>query len=268
MRFFLNYLLLCRAWNAIFAAAVCAYSFFIVKGNFEINYRDVIFLSLGVFFLVAFANAHNDIIDFETDKINRPKRPLPSGRIKLKMAYAIALKCVCLAIILGLISGFEFALLFAVVGVLSFIYNKFLKGLPLAGNFAVALLTTTPIIIPIVKFKLPQPELFSLAFFAFMLTMAREITKDIEDIPGDSAVGLKTFPVLLGINLSLSLIFICEFQCLVMLALLKPYAVLAVLPCLLLSVLFACLKKWRLSQTMLKFSMLAGFALYITFPIA
>jgi len=213
--------------------------------------------------LVAFANAHNDIIDFETDKINRPKRPLPSGDIKLKMAYAIAIKCVCLAILFGLISGFEFALLFAAVGALSFVYNKFLKGLPLAGNFAVALLTTTPIVIPIVKFGLPQPELFNLVFFAFMLTMAREITKDIEDMPGDAANGLKTFPVLHGINLSLSLVFIFEFQCLAVLALLKPYAVLAVLPCLFLSALFARLKKWRLSQTMLKLAMLAGLVLYV-----
>jgi len=246
----------------MFAAAVCVYSFFIIKNNYEINYCDVIFLSLGVFFLVAFANAHNDIIDFETDRINRPNRPLPSGYIKLKTAHIIAIKCVCLAMILSLISGFEFALLFAAVGILSFVYNKFLKGLPLAGNFAVALLTTTPIVIPIVKFGLPQPKLYYLVFFAFMLTMAREITKDIEDMPGDSAIGLKTFPVLLGINLSLLLVFICELQCLALLALFKPYVILAVLPCLLLSVFFVWKKKWRLSQTMIKLAMLAGLVLY------
>jgi 4-hydroxybenzoate polyprenyltransferase len=262
MSIILNYFSLCRAWNALFAAMVCVYSFFIIKNNFEINYCDVAFFSLGVFFLVAFANAHNDIIDFETDKINRPDRPLPSGRIKLKMAYIITFKCVFLAIVFSLISGFEFTLLFAVVGVLSFVYNKFLKGLPLVGNFTVALLTTTPIIIPILKFGLPQPELLNLAFFAFMLTMAREITKDIEDMPGDTALGLKTFPVLQGINLSLSLVFICEFQCLMMLAMFKPFVLLSVLPCLLLSAFFAISKKWRLSQTMIKFAMLAGLVLY------
>jgi 4-hydroxybenzoate polyprenyltransferase len=262
MRFLFSYFLLCRAWNALFAAAVCLYSFFIIKNNFEINYCDIVFLSLGVFFLVAFANVHNDIIDFETDKINRPKRPLPSGRIKLKMAYIIAFKCMFFAVVFGLISGFKFALLFAVVGTLSFAYNKFLKGLPLVGNFAVALLTTTPIIIPILIFVLPQPELLNLAFFAFMLTMARVITKDIEDMPGDTALGLKTFPVLQGINLSLSLVFICELQCLAVLAQFNPFIILAVLPCLLLSVFFAVSKKWRLSQTMIKFAMLAGLILY------
>jgi len=101
-----------------------------------------------------------------------------------------------------------------------------------------------------------------LAVFAFLLTIAREITKDIEDIPGDAAKGLKTFPLLLGINKSLLLVFICEFQCLVLLAMLKPHAILAVLPCLLLSAIFALLKKWRLSQTMIKFAMLAGLVMY------
>ena len=253
---------LCRVWNALFAAGVCIYSFFIVKNNFDLNYCDVALLSLGVFFLLAFANAHNDIIDFEIDKINRPKRPLPSGIISLKTARITAVAGLFLAIILGLIIGLEFALLFAVVGALCFAYNKFLKGLPLVGNFAVALLTTTPIIVPILKFGLPQPELLNLAFFAFMLTFAREIIKDIEDMEGDKALGLKTFPVLLGANFSLVFVFICEFQCLTVLALFKLPVVFAVLPCLLLSAVLAGLKKWRLSQTTVKIAMLAGLAVF------
>ena len=251
---------LCRIWNALFAAGVCVYSFFIAKNS--LNYCDVALLSLGVFFLLAFANTHNDIIDFEIDKINRPNRPLPSGKMSLKTARIIALASFLLAIILGFASGFEFALLFVAVGTLCFIYNRFLKGLPLAGNLAVALLTTTPIIIPILKFKSLQPELLNLAFFAFILTFAREITKDIEDIEGDKALGLKTFPVLLGTNLSFALVLICEIQCLAVLALFKLPAFLVILPCLALSVIFACLKKWWLSQTMLKITMPIGMAVF------
>ncbi|MCL2100799.1 MAG: UbiA family prenyltransferase [Fibromonadales bacterium] len=207
---------------------------------------------------MAFANAHNDIIDFEIDKINRPNRPLPSGKISLKAAYIASFACFFGAIVFGFISGFEFALLFATVGLLCFAYNKFLKGLPLIGNFAVALLTTTPIIIPMLKFKLLLPELLHLLFFAFMLTFAREITKDIEDMEGDKALGLKTFPALLGVNLSLTLVVICELKCLAMLALFKQMVLLGVLPCLLLSVIFALLKKWRWSQNMIKISMIFG----------
>jgi len=83
------YILLCRVWNGLIAVCVCACSFFIVRNNFEINYYDVLFLSLGLLFLVSFANVHNDIIDFEIDKINRPKRPLPSSRMSIKAAYRL-----------------------------------------------------------------------------------------------------------------------------------------------------------------------------------
>jgi geranylgeranylglycerol-phosphate geranylgeranyltransferase len=251
-----------RVWNALFAAAVCVYSFFIVKNNFALYYYDIAVLSLGVFLLVAFANAHNDIMDFEIDKITRPKRPLPSGRISFGKAYAVAIICFLGAVILGILADVKFALLFAAVGVFCFIYNKFLKNLPLAGNFAVALLTTTPIIIPIIKFGLPQPELINLAFFAFTLTFAREIAKDIEDMAGDKALGLKTCPLLWGVSFSLILIFICELLCLAGLACFKPFLLLVIAPCLLLSMVFAILKKWRFSQTTIKITMVAGLLLY------
>ncbi|MDR0517347.1 MAG: geranylgeranylglycerol-phosphate geranylgeranyltransferase [Fibromonadaceae bacterium] len=255
-----QYIILSRVWNALLAAAVCVYSFLIAEGNFAIDRLEVLLLSLGIFFLVAFANAHNDTTDFNIDKINRPNRPLPSGKMSFKAAYIAALAWFFIAMILGVIAGFKFALLFAAVGSLCFTYNRFLKGLPLVGNFTVALLTTTPIIVPVIKLGLPQAKLFTLAFFAFMLTFMREITKDIEDINGDKALGLKTFPVICGVNLSLSLVFICSFQCLVLLALFRPFLLAAVAPCLALSAIFACLKKWRLSQVAIKITMLAGIA--------
>jgi 4-hydroxybenzoate polyprenyltransferase len=253
----------------LFAAGVCAYSFFIVKNNFEINYSEVVFLSLGIFFLVDFANAHNDMVDFEIDKINRPNRPLPSEKISFKTARIATCTCFFFAVIFGFLAGVKFALLFAALGMFCFIYNRFLKGLPLVGNFAVALLITTPIIIPVLKFGLPQAELLTLAFFSFFLNFVREITKDVEDIEGDKALGLKTFPILLGINLSLALIFICELQCVIHLALFNIFLLAVVAPCLALSVIFAVLKKWRLSQNMLKATMLAGLTgvsyLYVSF---
>lgn len=37
-----------------------------------------------------------------------------------------------------------------------------------------------------------------LGFFAFVMTTAREIIKDIEDIEGDKADGAKTLPIMIG----------------------------------------------------------------------
>jgi len=242
---------LCRVWNALFAACVCVYAHWIAGAAAYMH-------AIGIFFLLCFANVHNDIVDFKIDKINRPDRPLPNGKITLKASYAVMFACLFLAV--GF--GFEFWWLFAGVAILCFVYNRFLKGLPLVGNFTVALLTTTPIAIPILKVGFPQPELLNLMFFAFTLTFAREITKDIEDMEGDRAMGLRTIPVLLGVKFSLILVFLCEIQCLAQLAMFKLPVFFAVLPCLLLSAIFACLNKIRLSQTLIKVTMLVGLIVF------
>ena len=46
-----------------------------------------------------------------------------------------------------------------------------------------------------------------LGFFAFVMTTARELTKDIEDIEGDKSEGAKTFPILYGTKISAAIIF-------------------------------------------------------------
>jgi len=249
------YLFLCRAWNALFAAAVCAYSFYIVRDNYEVNYYDAFFLSVGIFFLVAFANAHNDIIDCEIDKINRPNRPLPSGKISIRVAKISVCVLFFLTMFFSILAGFKFAILFFAAALLCLVYNRFLKSLPLVGNFTVALLTTLPVLIPM-KFSI-------LAFFAFMLTFAREIVKDIEDIEGDKSKNLKTLPLLVGINLSLALVFICLLQCILQIVLFKPILLVGVLPFMAFFAIFAFLRRWRLSQTMLKLSMLGGLLAFL-----
>ncbi|MCL2206867.1 MAG: UbiA family prenyltransferase [Fibromonadales bacterium] len=248
----MSILQLCRVWNSLFAAGVCAYAYIIA------GHAVYIEATAAIFFLLSFANAHNDIVDFNVDKINRPDRPLPSGKISLKTAKIAAAVCLFLAIAFG----FKFAWLFAIVGALCFVYNKYLKRFPLVGNFAVALLVTTPIAIPILDIGLPQLELFNLMFFAFTLTLAREITKDIEDIEGDRAMGLRTLPILINAQFSLILVFLCEIQCLVQLAMFKLPVFFAVLPCLLLSAFFACKKKIKLSQNMIKIAMVLGLVFF------
>ena len=257
------YLLLCRVWNALFAALVCAYSFFIVRNSYEINYYEVLFLSLGLCFLVAFANAHNDIVDLEIDKINRPKRALPSGKISVKAVYRLLGALFFFTMFFSVLAGLKFALLFFVASLLSAAYNRFLKALPLVGNFTVALLSTMPVVIPMINFGQFQRELSVLVFFAFMLTFAREITKDIEDMEGDKSQNLKTFPLLVGINVSRAFVFIILLQCLLQIAIFKPFLLVGAFPFITFSVIFAFLKKWHLSQNMLKLAMLGGLLAFL-----
>ena len=244
------YLSLFRIVNALFAGFACAAGFVIAGHSFD---STVCLYSLAFVCSVAFANSHNDCKDYKIDCINRPERPLPSGRISYKAALLAACFSFFLSIFLGFCVSMYAAIFFACIGFCSFIYNKFLKGMPLAGNMAVALLTSSPFVVS----NLPQ-----LVFFSFILTLARELIKDIEDMKGDNSLAIKTLPLVCGVKFSLALAFACEALCLLALVFWKPIALFAVLPCIAFSVCFALKKRWRHSQTLLKISMAAGLLCY------
>lgn len=82
----------------------------------------------------------NDIVDFERDKVSRSRRPLPSGRIALNVAFAIGAGFAALGILLCMLTGslprlvIGFALLAAIV-----FYNVLAKRSRLTGPPVMAL---------------------------------------------------------------------------------------------------------------------------------
>ena len=88
-------------------------------------------------------------------------------------------------------------------------YNLYLKKVPLVGNVAVALLAGMTFITgglaydPVFTFRLPGPLIP--ATFAFFFHLVREIVKDVQDIDGDSRLGVKSLPMVVGVSRSLLL---------------------------------------------------------------
>lgn len=165
----------------------------------------VILAMLAVFFETAAGNVINDFFDYKIDLINKPERPIPSGRISLKNGKNYAY----LMFLLGTICGFLISYLtnnwipFAIVlfaDVLLYLYAYKLKTTPLLGNLAVAFITGLGFVFG--GFTINSPDIISislyLGFFAFVMTTAREIVKDIEDVEGDKADGARTLPILIG----------------------------------------------------------------------
>ncbi|NJF24709.1 geranylgeranylglycerol-phosphate geranylgeranyltransferase [Thermococcus sp. Bubb.Bath] len=142
-------------------------------------------------------NTINDYFDYEIDRINRPERPLPSGAMSQRTAlwYAIALFAVGITL-----SWFVnvYAFLLAVAAyVTMFLYAWKLKPLPFVGNIAVASLTgVTPLYGAIAVGRIGLAG--TLALCAFLVNVAREIVKDIEDVEGDIEEGARTLPIILG----------------------------------------------------------------------
>jgi geranylgeranylglycerol-phosphate geranylgeranyltransferase len=149
-------------------------------------------------------NIINDIIDVEIDRINRPERVLPSGKLSKREA--------CILYWAFNVSGFVLAglisipaLVIYIVSVAAiFLYSKFLKGIPLVGNFVVGILTAIAFIFGGVSAGKWSLTLMP-AFFALMVNFIREIIKDMEDIEGDSRNGIVTFPQKYGFKNSIRL---------------------------------------------------------------
>lgn len=164
------------------------------------------------FFISSSIMIFNDIIDLPIDRINRPERPLPSGRITVGRALLLGLTIGIFGIIFSLLTGvntFFLALGFWIIGIL---YNLYLKGIPLIGNMVVSLSIAIPFIYGtfITGYNNYDLNTYILAITAFTINTYREIIKDIADIKGDKKEGLSTLPIKFGnkIAFHISLIFL------------------------------------------------------------
>lgn len=165
----------------------------------------VVLAMLAVFFETAAGNVINDYFDYKIDLINKPDRPIPFGRISLKNGrnYGYFL------FFMGTVCGFFISYLtnnwipFAIVlfaDVVLYLYAYKLKSTPLLGNLTVGFMTGFGFVFG--GFSINNPTIIMtsifLGFFALVMTTAREIIKDIEDIEGDKADGARTLPILIG----------------------------------------------------------------------
>ena len=203
------YLEIIRPGNAILA--VIAVVLIAIIGK---NYNFPIILgAITVFLATGGGNVINDYFDYKIDAINKPERPIPSGRISLKSAYTYASLLFIIAVILGtllsyLINNFTPALIVALSSLLMYYYGHTLKKVALIGNIAISFLTGLCFIFAGViiaadtgLFEIVTISAY-LGFFAFVMTMAREIVKDMEDIEGDKVEEAKTFPINYGLKKS------------------------------------------------------------------
>jgi len=134
-------------------------------------------------------NALNDIVDRETDRINHPDRPLASGQLTLGTARAFAVSAFAIAAVLAVFIN-PLALLIVGLNVTLMVsYENWLKARGAAGNLVIAYLVGSLFLFAGVSvFRSSTDPLIRtgiLAALAFLATLGREITKDIEDMHGD-----------------------------------------------------------------------------------
>ena len=161
----------------------------------------------------------NDVYDVDTDKVNKPEKIIVGKYISVKLAENLNLVFNIIAIGIGIYLSFALNLRFiSILGVLIagmlYFYSTTYKGVLLMGNIIIAIFSAlVPFIILIAELPLLYskyhafiiPSGFNFNFliawfgyyslFAFLISLIREIIKDMEDFEGDTSYGKHTLPV-------------------------------------------------------------------------
>lgn len=193
---------------------------FIEKSN--LSNLEFCLLSLSVLLITAGGYIINDVFDIEADRINKPKKVFIDVSISKKKAFYIYLILSFTGLFTGIYisfsKGFQINSLIFIFTFLGLIfYSKNLKKVALIGNLIVSVFISFVILIVFLFEKGSSKStsiwgaienMFSsirlfyfLSFyiiFSFLLTLIREIIKDMEDIEGDKALKMKTLPIILG----------------------------------------------------------------------
>lgn len=165
---------------------------------------EILVGAICVFIATGSGNTINDYYDYEIDKINAPTRPIPSGRIQLKTALYYSLILFIISIILGFIISIENGITVIICSILMIIYAYDFKQRCLIGNITVSLLTGLTFVFGGLITKDINLGII-LGFFAFLMTLSREIIKDIEDIDGDKKENANTLPIKYGTKIATKL---------------------------------------------------------------
>ncbi|GAB4379192.1 UbiA family prenyltransferase [Methanothermobacter thermautotrophicus] len=191
------YIEILRPVNAVMAV-ITVMLMALITGRFDFS---VLLASVVVFTATGAGNVINDYFDHEIDAINRPERPIPSGRISRGVAGLYSIILFALASLMGFYLGLLPGLVVVSSSLLMVYYAWRLKKRCLVGNITISFLTGLSFVFGGIVLGEVRASIL-LGFYAFLMTMAREIVKDMEDVEGDRAEGATTLPITHGMRIS------------------------------------------------------------------
>lgn len=186
------YITIIRIENCLMASLATLVGILVTYGYSESILLPTIIAMFSVFLITAGGNVVNDLYDIDSDRINRPNRPLPRNAISTKVAvYYSFLFFFCGIVVASILN--PYILVLAVFNSLMlWIYSKSLQDKFIIGNIVVAYLVSSTFIYGGLLFGPNISYVIVLSLLAFLSTLSREIVKDMEDIAGDKVKFLKS----------------------------------------------------------------------------
>lgn len=184
-----------RPHNCLLAAGCVMLGGYLTSGQMSAHRLWLAASAAGL--LVAAATVVNDCVDIESDRINKPYRVLPSGRLSSQVAWVWGVTLGIAGIAAGVSLGGTAAIVPALWAVLAVAYSAFIKGMGLLADIVVsAMIASTILFGGMAVGEIGRTIVPAFVVFAFML--CREILKDVEDYEGDRTAGTRTVAVAWG----------------------------------------------------------------------
>ena len=165
-------------------------------------------LAFGFFtglFICAYSMAVNDIYDLEVDRVNRPDRPIPSGRVTVRQASRLSLLMLGVGLACSILSFNPLAVVIALAyAFVSWLYNSRAKRTGLPGNLIVASSLAIPFIYggAVSGGSIGGSLLLMMALTAFFSGVGREVVKSMADVEGDAKRHVESLARTRGLGLA------------------------------------------------------------------
>ncbi len=185
-------------------------------------------LSLSTVMIAAAGNIINDYFDINIDLVNKPEKVIIDRLISRRWAIAWHSILNVSGVAIGFLVAWKIG--YPMIGFtqlccsgLLWFYSTAYKRQLIIGNVVISLLTALAVLI--IGFYEPQlyreitflnaPAVYRLlriillyGAFAFLISMIRELVKDLEDVEGDDRLGCRTLPIVYGINAAKDITFV------------------------------------------------------------
>ena len=194
-----KYLRLFRLGNVLIGSFAILIAAFMAAGTSMIDHWvNLIIGFFVVFCFIAGGNSLNDYVDVEIDRTAHPTRPVPSGQLTAIQARNIGIGMLVLSALLSLLTLDPYSIGIVIIAViLMFSYEMYSKQRGLIGNITIAVMTG---MVFLLAGALVGDWTANIAVggMAALVTVGREISKDIEDM--DSDIGRRTLPMSVGVR--------------------------------------------------------------------
>ena len=254
MKLVIAFFRLIRWSNLLFIALTQALFYYCIYTpllkTFPTNYNQFLFFNLmaASVFIAAAGYIINDYFDVQIDIINKPERIVINKFIKRRWAIVwhllLSILGVLMSVYVSIKTGEWLITLINIfcVAILLF-YSITFKRKLLSGNLIIAVLTAWVILVVYIfggaaifslqgwstKFSnLNVPKFFKFTMlytaFAFIMTLIREVIKDLEDMEGDRKYNCETLPIVWGVPAAKIFTAVWILVCVATLAVLQLYA--------------------------------------------